>query len=156
MHQVDARGTFICSQACLPWLMKAPNPHILTLSPPLNMNRRWFRDHLAYTMAKYGMSMCTMGMAAEFAEQGVAVNSLWPRTTIATAAIEVFFPQALAHSRKPAIVADAAYSIVARNSRSVSGNFFIDEEVMRGDGVTDFSGYAVTAGAPLATDLFLD
>ena len=156
MHQVNARGTFVCSQACIPHLMKSRNPHILTLSPPLNLNPKWFKDHVAYTMAKYGMSMCTLGMAAEFAAIGIAVNSLWPRTTIATAAVEAFFPQALASSRKPAIMADAAYEIVTRDSRSTTGNFFIDEVVLRGHGVTDFEQYAVTPGASLANDFFLD
>jgi len=156
MHQVNARGTFICSQACIPHLMKSRNPHILTLSPPLNLNPKWFKDHVAYTMAKYGMSMCTLGMAAEFAPNGIAVNSLWPRTTIATAAVETFFPQAVASSRKPAIMADAAYLIVTRDSRSATGNFFIDEEVLRGYGVTDFGQYAVTPGAQLFNDIFLD
>ncbi|HEX7811812.1 MAG TPA: NAD(P)-dependent oxidoreductase [Burkholderiales bacterium] len=156
MHQIDARGTFICSQACIPWLMKAANPHILTLSPPLNMNAKWFRDNVAYTMAKYGMSMCTLGMSAEFAAQGIAVNSLWPRTTIATAAVEVFFPQAVAGSRKPSIMADAAHAIVTRESRSTTGNFYIDEEVLRSQGVDDFEQYAVTPGARLFNDLFLD
>jgi citronellol/citronellal dehydrogenase len=156
MHQVNARGTFVCSQACIPHLMKSRNPHILTLSPPLNLNPKWFKDHVAYTMAKYGMSMCTLGMAAEFAPIGIAVNSLWPRTTIATAAVEAFFPQALASSRKPAIMADAAYEIVTRDSRSTTGNFFIDEEVLRGQGVTDFEQYAVTPGASLFNDIFLD
>ena len=156
MHQVDARGTFVCSQACIPHLLKAANPHILTLSPPLNMNPKWFRDHVAYTMAKYGMSMCTLGMSAEFASQGIAVNSLWPRTTIATAAVEVFFPQALAGSRKPGIMAEAAHAIVVRDSRSTTGNFFIDEEVLRSQGVDDFGKYAVAPGARLFDDLFLD
>jgi citronellol/citronellal dehydrogenase len=156
MHQVNARGTFVCSQACIPHLMKARNPHILTLSPPINLNPKWFRDHVAYTIAKYGMSMCTLGMAAEFASHGVAVNSLWPRTTIATAAVETFFPQAVASSRKPAIMADAAYVIVTRDSRSTTGNFLIDEDVLRGHGVTDFEQYAVTPGAPLFNDIFLD
>lgn len=156
MHQVNARGTYVCSQACVPYLMKSNNPHILTLSPPLNMNPKWFKDHLAYTMAKYGMSMCTLGMAAEFSTQGIAVNSLWPRTTIATAAIEVFFPQAMTASRRPAIVADAAHAIVTSESRKTSGNFFIDEDVLRARGTTDFSAYAVTPGVPLAADLFLD
>jgi citronellol/citronellal dehydrogenase len=156
MNQINARGTFICSQACIPHLFKSTNPHILTLSPPLNMNQKWFKEHVAYTMAKYGMSMCTLGMSAEFAGQGVAVNSLWPRTTIATAAVEVFFPQALAGSRKPAIMADAAHAIVVRDSRGTSGHFFIDEEVLRGQGITDFEQYAVTPGARLYTDIFLD
>ncbi|HWA14019.1 MAG TPA: NAD(P)-dependent oxidoreductase [Burkholderiales bacterium] len=156
MHQIDARGTFVCSQACLPWLFKSSNPHILTLSPPLNMDPKWFRGHVAYTMAKYGMSMCTLGMAAEFAAQGVAVNSLWPKTTIATAAVEVFFPEAVAGSRKPSIMADAAHAILVRDSRSTTGHFFVDEDVLRGAGVQDFSPYAVTPGARLVPDLFLD
>ena len=156
MHQVNARGTFVCSQACIPHLMKSRNPHILTLSPPLNLNPKWFKDHVAYTMAKYGMSMCTLGMAAEFAPNGIAVNSLWPRTTIATAAVETFFPQAMASSRKPAIMADAAYLIVTRDSRSATGVFFIDEEVLRGHGVTEFEQYAITPGATLFNDIFLD
>ncbi|HYJ17756.1 MAG TPA: NAD(P)-dependent oxidoreductase [Burkholderiales bacterium] len=156
MHQIDARGTFICSQACIPLLAKAANPHILTLSPPLNMNPKWFRDHVAYTMAKYGMSMCTLGMSAELAPQGIAVNSLWPRTTIATAAVEVFFPEAVAGSRKPAIMADAAHAIVTRDSRSTTGNFYIDKEVLRSQGVGDFERYAVKPGTRLFNDLFLD
>ncbi|MEX0959011.1 MAG: NAD(P)-dependent oxidoreductase [Burkholderiales bacterium] len=156
MHSINARGTYVCSQACIPHLAKASNPHILTLSPPLNMDPRWFRDHLAYTMAKYGMSMCTLGMAAELETQGIAVNSLWPRTTILTAAVETFFPQAGPASRKPAIMADAAYAIVTSASRETSGNFFIDEEVLRAHGVTNFTRYAVKPGTPLAADLFLD
>ena len=156
MHQIDARGTFVCSQACIPYLAKAANPHILTLSPPLNMNPKWFRDHVAYTMAKYGMSMCTLGMSAELAPQGIAVNSLWPRTTIATAAVEIFFPEAVAGSRRPAIMADAAHAIVTRDSRSTPGTFFIDEDVLRRLGVTAFVQYAVRPGTRLFNDLFLD
>ncbi|HVY04797.1 MAG TPA: NAD(P)-dependent oxidoreductase [Burkholderiales bacterium] len=156
MNQINTRGTFVCSQACIPWLEKAANPHILTLSPPLNLNPKWFKGHVAYTIAKYGMSMCTLGMAAEFADRGIAVNSLWPRTTIATAAVEVFFPQALAGSRKPAIMADAAYAIVTKDSRKFSGRFLIDEDLLREEGVTDFSPYALTPGAKLFQDIFLD
>ena len=157
MIGVNARGTFACSQACIPYLAQAANPHILTLSPPFNMEARWFKDHVAYTMAKYGMSMCTLGMAEEFRSRGVAVNSLWPRTTIATAAIEVNFPAAiLKASRKPAIMADAAYAILNRDSRKATGNFYIDEAVLREDGVTDFDQYAVTPGSGLYTDLFLE
>jgi citronellol/citronellal dehydrogenase len=156
MAGINTRGTFLCSQACLPHLLKAANPHILTLSPPLNLNARWVGPHVAYTISKYGMSLCTLGMAAEFKDQGVAVNSLWPRTTIATAAVEVFFPQALASSRKPEIMADAAHAILCRDSRSCNGNFFIDETVLRSEGVRDFERYAVTPGAPVATDIFLD
>ena len=157
MLGVNLRGTFVCSQACIPHLRKAPNPHILTLSPPLDMRPRWFKDHVAYTMAKYGMSMCTLGMAEELRAHGIAVNSLWPRTTIATAAIEVHFPEAiLKASRKPAIMADAACAILNRDSRSATGNFYIDEAVLREEGVTDFDRYAVSPGAALYTDLFLD
>ena len=157
MLAVNLRATFLCSQACLPHLKRAANPHILNLSPPLRMHAKWFRDHTAYTMAKYGMSMCTLGMAEEFRADGVAVNSLWPRTTIATAAIEVNFPEAILRaSRKPAIVADAAHVILNRDSRAATGNFYIDETVLREEGVTDFERYAVTPGAQLYTDLFLD
>ena len=157
MLGVNLRGTFVCSQACLPHLKKAANAHILTLSPPLNMHPRWFKSHVAYTMAKYGMSLCTLGMSEEFRVAGVAVNSLWPRTTIATAAIEMNFPEAiLKASRKPAIMADAAYAILKRDSRKATGNFYIDETVLREEGVTNFEQYAVNPGAALYTDLFLD
>jgi citronellol/citronellal dehydrogenase len=156
MQQINTRGTYLCSQACLPHLLKAPNAHILTLSPPLNLNPGWFAPHVAYTIAKYGMSMCTLGMAREFADRGVAVNSLWPRTTIATAAVEVYFPQALAASRKPEIMADAAYWILTQDSRRCTGNFFIDETVLRNAGVSDLDRYALTPGVPLANDIFLD
>src|SRR5688572_16051912 len=139
MFGVNVRATFACSQACLPHLLKAANPHILNLSPPLSMDAKWFKQHTAYTMSKYGMSMCTLGMAAEFAGVGVAVNSLWPRTTIATAAIEINFPQEILRaSRKPAIMADAAYAIFNRDSRRHTGNFYIDEAVLREEGATDF------------------
>ena len=157
MFGVNVRGTFACSQACIPYLAKSPNAHILNLSPPLNMDGKWFKNHTAYTMSKYGMSMCTLGMSAELAERGIAVNSLWPRTTIATAAIAVNFPeQVLKASRKPAIMADAAYAIFNRASRGNTGNFYIDEAVLREAGVTDFEDYAVTPGTRLYTDLFLD
>jgi citronellol/citronellal dehydrogenase len=156
MQEINTRGTYLCTQACLPHLLKAANPHVLTLSPPLNLNPAWFGAHVAYTIAKYGMSMCTLGMAREFADRGVAVNSLWPRTTIATAAVEVYFPQALAASRKPDIMADAAYWILTQDSRSCTGNFFIDETVLRKAGVNDLERYALTPGVPLANDIFLD
>jgi len=157
MLAINLRGTFACSQACIPHLQKAANPHILTLSPPLDMRARWFKDHVAYTIAKYGMSMCTLGMAEELRAFGIAVNSLWPRTTIATAALEVNFPEAiLKASRKPAIVADAAYAILNRDSSRATGNFYIDEAVLREEGVTQFEQYAVTPGARLYPDLFLD
>jgi citronellol/citronellal dehydrogenase len=157
MFAVNVRGTFLCSRACLSHLAKAANAHVLNLAPPLRLEPRWFKDHVVYTMAKYGMSMCTLGMAEELKPQGIAVNSLWPRTTIATAAIEVNFPQAvLKASRKPSIMADAAYVILNRDSRHATGNFYIDETVLREEGVTNFEQYAVTAGAALYSDLFLD
>lgn len=157
MMDVNARATFLCSQMCLPLLRQANNPHILTMSPPINLDKKWFRDHTAYTMSKYAMSMCTFGMAAEFAEDGIAINSLWPRTTIATAAIEYNFPSALlAASRKPRVMADAAYIIFSKASSVTSGNFFIDEEVLREAGVTDFSQYAMTKGMELNLDLYID
>jgi citronellol/citronellal dehydrogenase len=157
MWNVNMRATFLMSQACLPWLKQVNNPHILNLSPPLNMDAKWFAPHLAYTLSKYGMSMCALGMAREFAPYGVAVNCLWPRTSIATAAIEFNFPaEVLRASRKPAIVADAAWQILNRNSIDCSGHFFIDEEVLREAGVTDFAGYAVSPGAALHHDFFLD
>ena len=160
MWDVNMRATFLASQACIPHLKKSANPHILTLSPPLNMDAKWFAPHLAYTISKYGMSLCTLGMAREFADsagKGIAVNCLWPRTTIATAAIEFNFPGAvLRASRKPEIMADAAHLILTRDSGSCSGNFFIDEDVLREAGVEDFAQYAVEAGTPLFGDLFLD
>ena len=157
MQGVNARATFLCSQAAIAHLRKSANPHILTLSPPLAMKPRWFAPHVAYTMSKYGMSMCTLGMAEELRADGIAVNSLWPRTTIATAAIAVHFPEAiLKASRHAAIMADAAHAVLTSDARANTGNFYIDEEVLRGAGVTDFSRYAVTPGAPLFQDLFLD
>jgi len=161
MWDVNMRATFLMSQACIPHLKQADNPHILTMSPPLNLDAKWFAPHLAYTMSKYGMSLCTLGMAREFAaagsgKNGIAVNCLWPRTTIATAAIEYNFPEAILRaSRKPAIMADAAHAILTRDSRACSGNFFIDEEVLREAGVSDFEQYAVSPGTPLYNDLFL-
>jgi citronellol/citronellal dehydrogenase len=156
MHQVNARGTFLCTQACLPHLLEAANPHVLMLSPPLSMDRRWFQPHVAYTMAKYGMSMCVLGMSEELRDRGVAVNALWPRTVIATAALNLLGGEALAvHGRTPQIVADAAVVILEREARGCTGNFFIDEEVLRAEGLTDFGRYAVKPGETLAPDLFL-
>ena len=157
MQGVNTRGTFACAQACLPHLAKSSNPHILTLSPPLNMKAKWFKDHVAYTISKYGMSLCTLGMAEELRAQGIAVNSLWPRTTIATAAIAVNFPEAiLKASRKPAIMADAAYAIFNRDSRTATGNFYIDETVLHEEGISDFAAYSLMPGTTLYTDLFLE
>ena len=161
MWDVNMRATFLVAQACIPHLERAANPHILTLSPPLNLDARWFAPHLAYTISKYGMSLCTLGLAREFAAagsggKGIAANCLWPRTTIATAAIEFNFPEAvLRASRLPAIVADAAHAILVRDSSTCSGNFFIDEEVLRAAGESDFARYAVAPGTPLFNDLFL-
>ena len=157
MHQVNTRGTFLCSKACLPHLLRAANPHILNLAPPLDLQARWFAPHLAYTMAKFGMSLCTLGMAEEFREQGVAVNSLWPLTAIDTAAIRNILggPEMLKACRRPAIVADAAWAIFNRPARECTGNFFIDEEVLRAEGVSDFSGYACDPGVDPVADYFL-
>lgn len=156
MWDVNMRATFLASQACIPHLKKAANPHILTLSPPLNLEAKWFAPHVAYTISKFGMSLCALGMAREFADDGIAVNCLWPRTTIATAAIEFnFSPEILRASRKPAIMADAAHAILQRDSRTFSGHFFLDEEVLRATGMKDFSQYAVTPGVPLYGDLFV-
>ncbi|MCG8435467.1 MAG: NAD(P)-dependent oxidoreductase [Gammaproteobacteria bacterium] len=157
MFGVNVRGTFAASQACLPYLRKAQNPHILNLSPPLNMSARWFKDHTAYTMSKYGMSMCVLGMSAEFQDSGIAVNALWPRTVIATAALAMLGGMVRPEQcRTPEIIADAAHAILISNSRECTGNFFIDETLLREKGVTDFDKYSVKAGAPLMTDLFLD
>lgn len=157
MHQVNTRGTFLCSKACLPHLLKSDNPHILNISPPLNMEERWFKGHVAYTMAKFGMSMCVLGMAGEFRSKGVGVNALWPKTTIATAAIKnVLGGSAMMKtSRKPSIMGDAAHWIFTQPSKDVNGNFFIDEEVLLNAGVEDLDQYAVTPGGPLTPDFFI-
>jgi len=153
MMGVNTRGTFLCSQACLPHLKKAANPHILMLSPPLNMRAKWFSPHVAYTMAKYGMSMSVLGMAEEFRGAGIGVNALWPRTIISTAALQVIPGE---HGRTPEIVADAAWQILTRDARSTTGNFFIDDEVLAAAGATDLSRYAVSPGKALREDLFVD
>lgn len=156
MFQVNMRGTFICSQACLPWLERAPNPHILNMSPPPDLDPRWFRDHTAYTISKYGMSLCALGMAAEFAEKGIGVNTLWPRTVIATAALAMLGGRIRPEQcRRPEIVADAAHAILVRPGRTCTGRHFIDEEALREAGIEDFSAYAVKPGAELAPDLFV-
>jgi citronellol/citronellal dehydrogenase len=157
MHQINTRGTYACSQACIPHLKRAANPHILNLSPPLNMESRWFAPHVAYTMAKYGMSMCVLGMAEELRPDGIAVNALWPRTSIATAAVRnLLGGEAAVHgSRKPEIVADAAHIILTSDSRTCTGNFFIDEEVLVRAGTRNFDRYAVDPVAPLLPDFFL-
>jgi citronellol/citronellal dehydrogenase len=157
MHQVNARGTFACSQACLPLLRRSSNPHILVLSPPLDMRPKWFAPHLAYSMAKYGMSLCVLGLSEELREEGIAVNALWPRTIIATAALNVIGGEELAkHARTPEVVADAARAILLRPSRTCTGNFFIDDEVLRAEGVTDLSRYAAVPGEEPFPDLFVD
>ena len=160
MHQVNTRGTFLCSKLCLPHLLKAENPHILNLSPPLNMEDRWFAPHVAYTMAKYGMSMCVLGMASEFGEKGVAVNALWPRTAIATAAVSNVLggEKAMKRCRKPEIMSDAAHWILTQQSQELNGEFLIDDEVLKRAGVEDLSSYAVVPGTPdeqLLPDFFV-
>ena len=162
MFGVDVRGTFLCSQACLPHLDASAdagrNPHILTLSPPLNLDPKWFAPHLAYTMAKYGMSMCVLGMAEEFRGSGIGVNALWPRSVIATAAIGMIpgAAEQMQRMRTPAIMADAAHAILTRDARTTTGNFFIDDEVLAEAGVTDLERYAMAPGNTLLPDLFLD
>jgi citronellol/citronellal dehydrogenase len=142
MHQVNTRGTFVCTQACLPHLARASNPHVLMISPPLNLESRWFAPHVAYTIAKYGMSLCVLGMAEEFRSEGIAVNALWPRTTIETAAIAyIAGSEMLRLCRTPEIMADAAHAMLTRDAGAFTGRFCIDEEVLREAGVTDFSIY---------------
>lgn len=156
MHQVNARGTYLCSRACIPHLLQADNPHILNLSPPLNMETRWFAGHTAYSMAKFGMSMCVLGMAGEF-EGRIGVNALWPRTTIATAAVRNLLggDQMVQTSRKPSIMGDAAWAVLTRDAKTCSGNFFVDDEVMHSEGVTDLEPYSVVPGAELTPDFFV-
>jgi citronellol/citronellal dehydrogenase len=157
MHQINTRGTFLCSQKCIPHLEKAPNPHILNLSPPLNMEAKWFAPHVAYTMAKFGMSMCVLGMAAELKPKGIAVNALWPRTVIATSAVKNLLggEEMIQASRKPAILADAAHAVLTKPGRECTGNFFIDDDVLKSEGITDLSGYAVDPNAELMPDFFV-
>jgi len=157
MFSVNVRGTFMCSKLCIPHLKKSDNPHILNLSPPLNLDPKWFAHHVAYTMSKYGMSMCVLGMAEEFKKDKVAVNALWPRTAIATAAVKNLLggESAVKHSRKPEIVADAAYYIITEPSDQCTGNFFIDDEVLMEHGITDLSHYSVVPNERLIPDFFL-
>ncbi|MEX0977209.1 MAG: NAD(P)-dependent oxidoreductase, partial [Pirellulales bacterium] len=157
MHSINTRGTFLTSKCCLPHLLKGNNPHILNISPPLQMLARWFAPHVAYTMAKFGMSMCVLGMAAEFKEQGVAVNALWPRTTIATAAVKNLLggDELIRQSRKPEMMGDAAYLILTRDSRECTGNFFVDDEVLAQAGITNLDSYSVVPGAKLRPDFFV-
>jgi citronellol/citronellal dehydrogenase len=157
MHSVNARGTFLCTKLCLPHLKKGNNPHILNLSPPLNMDPKWFGNHVAYTMAKYGMSLCVLGQAVEFKDYGIGVNALWPRTTIDTAAVRnLLGGKALAdQSRMPDIIADAATYILARDGKTCTGNFFLDEEVLAEEGITDLDKYAVNLDKDLMPDFFI-
>ena len=157
MFGVNVRGTFLCSQACLPHLLASENPHILNLAPPLNLDPKWFATHVAYTMAKYGMSMCVLGMAEEFRERGVAVNALWPRTVIDTAAIAMIGGDEMRRrSRNAEILADAAHWILTQPARACTGNFFVDEDVLARAGVTALERYAVELGQPLFQDFFVD
>ena len=157
MHQINTRGTFLVSKMCIPHLKLAKNPHILNLAPPLDMKAKWFKNHVAYTMAKFGMSMCVLGMAGELRGDGIAVNAIWPRTVIATAAVQNLLggDATVRGSRTPEIMADAAYAILTKPSREFTGNFCIDDEILRKDGVTDFSKYQAVPGADLIPDFFV-
>jgi citronellol/citronellal dehydrogenase len=161
MFDVNVRGTFLASQAAIPYLRESGeagrNPHILTLSPPLSMKAKWFKNHVAYTMAKYGMSMCVLGMSEEFKRDGIAVNALWPRTAIDTAALQMIPGVDTAACRTPEILADTAYIILNRNSKECTGNFFVDDEVLASEGVTDLEKYSVVPGTKdFLLDFFLD
>ena len=158
MHQINARGTYLCCKAALPHLRKSDNPHILTLSPPLDLNPKWFAPNLAYTMAKYGMSLVTLGLARDLARDGIAVNSLWPETAIATAAVGNLLggEEIIKRSRKPEIVADAAHAILTRPARETTGQFFIDALALKDEGVTDLRSYAVDPSGEAVLDFFLD
>jgi citronellol/citronellal dehydrogenase len=159
MQDINCRGTFLLSKYCVPHLREAGNPHILTLSPPINLNPRWAGNHLAYTIAKYGMSLCTLGLAEELKGDGIAANSLWPRTIVATAAVQNLLggDEAMARSRKPEMMAEAALAILRRPSREASGNFYVDDDVLREEGVEDFSEYGYGGEeADLQLDIFLD
>jgi citronellol/citronellal dehydrogenase len=157
MHQINGRGTYLCSQKCIPHLAEAANPHVLNLSPPLDFDAKWFAGHPAYTLAKYSMSVYAWAMAAEFKDKGIAFNCLWPRTAIATSAIRNVLggDEAMKACRKPEIMADAAYAILNRPARSCTGNFFIDDEVLAAEGVTNFDKYAVSPGTKLMPDFFV-
>jgi citronellol/citronellal dehydrogenase len=159
MQDINTRGTFVVSKACVPHLRQSDNPHVITLSPPLNMDPRWLKGHVGYTLAKYGMSMCTIGMAEEFRDDGIAFNALWPRTIIATAAVQNLLggEEAMARSRRPELVADAAHAIVTRPSRECTGNLFLAEDVLAQEGITDMAvySYGAEAAEPIP-DLFVD
>ncbi|MBA2524055.1 MAG: NAD(P)-dependent oxidoreductase [Solirubrobacterales bacterium] len=158
MQDINARGTFLVSKSCIPHLKRAENPHVLTLSPPLSLEARWAKVHVAYTMAKYGMSLCTLGMAEEFRDDGIAFNSLWPRTLVATAAVRNLLggDAAMARSRKPEIMSDSAHAVLTRPSRECTGNFFLAEDVLVEEGVSDFDSYAAAPGAAPQVDLYVD
>ena len=161
MFDVNVRGTFLTSQAAIPYLRESAkagrNPHILTLSPPLSMKAKWFQHHVAYTMAKYGMSMCVLGMSEEFRKEGIAVNALWPRTAIDTAALQMIPGVDTAACRTPEILADAAYIILNRESKDCTGNFFVDDELLASEGITDLEKYSVVPGTKdFLLDFFLD
>ena len=159
MQDINTRGTFVVSKACVPHLKQSGNPHVITLSPPLNMDPRWLKGHVGYTLAKYGMSMCTIGMAEEFRDDGIAFNALWPRTIIATAAVQNLLggEEAMARSRKPELVADAAHAIATRPSRECTGNLFLAEDVLAEEGITDMDAYTYGAeSADPLPDLFVD
>ena len=158
IQHINTRGTFVTTRACLPYLRQAANPHVLTLSPPLDLQPKWFAAHLAYSLSKYGMSLCMLGLAQEYRAAGIACNALWPRTTIATAAVEFALGGAamMRRSRKPEIVADAAHVIVNRPARECTGQFFIDDSVLYESGVRDFAPYSVAPGGALLADLFID
>jgi citronellol/citronellal dehydrogenase len=155
MQQVNARGTFLCAQACLPHLLKSSNPHILTLAPPPSLAPKWWAPHTGYTLAKMGMSFITLGLAGEFGPRGVAVNALWPRTLIATDALNMIPGVSGANGRRPEIMADAAHAVLVKPARGFTSNFLIDDDVLREAGVTDFAAYAVDPSQPLLPDLFL-
>ncbi len=156
MQQVNARGSFLCAQACLPQLLQAPNPHILTLCPPPSLDPKWWAPHTGYTLAKMGMSFVTLGLAAEFGPQGIAINGLWPRTLIATDALNMIPGVSLGNGRSPAIMGDAAHAVLTRPAAGFSGRFLIDDEVLADAGIRDLSAYAVDPSQPLYPDLFLD
>jgi citronellol/citronellal dehydrogenase len=156
MQQVNARGSFLCAQVCLPHLLKAANPHILTLAPPPSLDPKWWAPHTGYTLAKMGMSFVTLGLAGEFGRKGVAVNALWPRTIIATDALNMIPGVPLERCRRPTIMADAAHAVLTRDAKGFAGHFLIDDDVLREAGITDLSPYAMKPGEPLLPDLFLD
>ncbi len=161
MFGVNVRGTYLCTQACLPHLIKAAqagrNPHVLNMSPPLSMKTHWFKNHVAYTMAKYGMSECTLGHSGEFKPLGIAVNSLWPRTAIATAALQMIPGVDINKCRKPEILADAAYLVLTSDAKTTTGNFFIDDELLARHGITDLGKYSVVPGTKdFIPDFFVD